>query len=83
MDALLGAAGLGIVQLFPDTDPAFEGASSMTLLERARRAGGDERRLEVENADVNDRVPAAASLGLSPGRRASDCPRPSASGRTP
>ena len=35
MDALLGAAGLGdIGELFPDTDPAFEGASSMDLLER-------------------------------------------------
>jgi 2-C-methyl-D-erythritol 2,4-cyclodiphosphate synthase len=32
MDALLGAAGLGdIGELFPDTDPAFEGASSVVL----------------------------------------------------
>lgn len=33
MDALLGAAGLGdIGGMFPDTDPAFKGANSMTLL---------------------------------------------------
>ena len=32
-DALLGAAGLGdIGQLFPDTDPAYAGADSLTLL---------------------------------------------------
>jgi 2-C-methyl-D-erythritol 2,4-cyclodiphosphate synthase len=32
-DALLGAAGLGdIGQHFPDTDPRYEGISSMTLL---------------------------------------------------
>jgi len=35
-DALLGAAGLGdIGQHFPDTDPAFAGADSIGLLERA------------------------------------------------
>lgn len=33
MDALLGAAGLGdIGRHFPDTDPAYKGVSSMTLL---------------------------------------------------
>ncbi len=33
MDALLGACGLGdIGRLFPDTDPAYEGADSMELL---------------------------------------------------
>lgn len=52
MDALLGAAGLGdIGELFPDTDPAFEGASSMKLLERViawlAKAGW-----KVENIDV-------------------------------
>ena len=32
-DALLGAAGLGDIGMhFPDTDPAWEGADSMTLL---------------------------------------------------
>jgi 2-C-methyl-D-erythritol 2,4-cyclodiphosphate synthase len=35
MDALLGAAGLGdIGRHFPDTDPAYENISSLTLLER-------------------------------------------------
>ena len=35
MDALLGAAALGdIGQLFPDNDPAYEGADSVKLLER-------------------------------------------------
>ncbi len=35
MDALLGAAALGdIGRLFPDTDPAFEGADSLRLLEK-------------------------------------------------
>ena len=34
MDALLGAAALGdIGKHFPDTDPAYEGASSIKLLE--------------------------------------------------
>jgi 2-C-methyl-D-erythritol 2,4-cyclodiphosphate synthase/2-C-methyl-D-erythritol 4-phosphate cytidylyltransferase len=37
MDALLGAAGLGdIGQHFPDTDPAYRGASSLKLLEKVR-----------------------------------------------
>lgn len=35
MDALLGAAALGdIGQLFPDSDPAYEGADSLALLRR-------------------------------------------------
>ena len=35
MDALLGAAALGdIGRLFPDSDPAYEGADSIRLLER-------------------------------------------------
>ena len=43
-DAVLGAAGLGdIGRLFPDTDPAYEGADSLQLLktamERVRNAG--------------------------------------------
>ena len=38
-DALLGAAGLGdIGQMFPDTDPALEGADSLGLLRRAADA---------------------------------------------
>lgn len=44
IDALLGAAGEGnIGVLFPDTDPRYEGADSMTLLhsvaERLRKLG--------------------------------------------
>ncbi len=44
MDAILGAAALGdIGQMFPDTDPQYEGADSMDLLRsvcaRAARAG--------------------------------------------
>ena len=35
MDALLGAAALGdIGRLFPDSDPAYEGADSLVLLQR-------------------------------------------------
>lgn len=35
MDALLGAAALGdIGKLFPDSDPAYQGASSIELLKR-------------------------------------------------
>ena len=37
MDALLGAAALGdIGKHFPDTDPAYEGASSMKLLKEVK-----------------------------------------------
>ncbi len=52
MDALLGAAGLGdIGDLFPDSDPAFAGASSMDLLERVMTRLS-ETGWQVENADV-------------------------------
>jgi 2-C-methyl-D-erythritol 2,4-cyclodiphosphate synthase len=38
IDAILGAAGLGDIGLhFPDSDPAFEGASSIGLLETVCR----------------------------------------------
>lgn len=38
-DALLGAAGLGdIGKHFPDTDPAYQGADSWVLLQRAGEA---------------------------------------------
>ena len=51
MDALLGAAALGdIGRLFPDTDPAYEGADSLRLLEevgeKLREAG-----FRIVNAD--------------------------------
>ena len=42
MDALLGAAAMGdIGKLFPDSDPAFKGASSMKLLEEVGRRLAD------------------------------------------
>ena len=38
MDALLGAAALGdIGKHFPDTDPAYEGISSLKLLEHGKK----------------------------------------------
>ena len=47
MDALLGAAALGdIGKHFPDTDPAYEGASSMKLLEHVGKL------LEEENYQI-------------------------------
>lgn len=52
MDALLGAAGLGdIGKLFPDTDSAYEGVSSLLLLDRVAqrlREGG----FQVGNVDA-------------------------------
>ncbi len=51
-DALLGAAALGdIGKLFPDNDPAYEGADSLILLKevcrRVRKSG-----FEIENIDA-------------------------------
>ena len=52
MDALLGAAALGdIGKHFPDTDPAYEGASSMRLLEHVGELL-EERLYVVENIDA-------------------------------
>jgi len=52
MDALLGAAALGdIGKLFPDNDPAYEGADSRMLLKKV----GDilqEKRFLIENIDA-------------------------------
>lgn len=51
-DALLGAAALGdIGHLFPDTDPAYEGADSMALLRRVVEAV-DEAGYRPANVDV-------------------------------
>lgn len=51
MDALLGAAALGdIGQHFPDTDPAYEGISSIALLEKVGALLSDEG-YEVGNID--------------------------------
>ena len=51
MDALLGAAALGdIGLLFPDTDPAYEGASSLDLLKQVGKKL-DENLYVIENID--------------------------------
>lgn len=82
MDALLGAAALGdIGLLFPDTNPAYEGASSMDLL---RQVGEklEENLYLIENIDctviaqrpklrpyIDDmRQNLASALGLEIGR---------------
>lgn len=52
MDALLGAAALGdIGKHFPDTDPAYEGASSMELLRNVGKLLEEECYM-VENIDA-------------------------------
>ena len=52
MDALLGAAGLwDIGHAFPDTDPAYEGISSLILLERVMEQLA-RRGLRVGNVDA-------------------------------
>ena len=52
MDALLGAAALGdIGKHFPDTDPEYEGVSSLKLLEHVGRLL-DESGYVIENIDA-------------------------------
>jgi len=52
MDALLGAAALGdIGQHFPDTDPAYQGISSIELLKEVGRLL-DESGYVIENIDA-------------------------------
>ena len=52
MDAILGAAGLGdIGRHFPDTDPQFEGISSLKLLEEVKKMIQAEE-YGLENCDV-------------------------------
>lgn len=52
MDALLGAAALGdIGHLFPDKDPAYEGADSVELLRQVMRVL-EEHGWKLGNADV-------------------------------
>ena len=52
MDALLGAAALGDIGLhFPDTDPKYKGASSITLLEHVGRLL-EENGYVIENIDA-------------------------------
>jgi 2-C-methyl-D-erythritol 2,4-cyclodiphosphate synthase len=68
-DAVLGAAGLGDLGVhFPDTDPAFAGADSLTLLakvvELAREAG-----LGAVNADCTVIAEAPRLAGHLPAMR--------------
>ncbi len=52
MDALLGAAALGdIGKHFPDTDPAYKGASSIRLMEHVRELI-EEQGYVIENIDA-------------------------------
>lgn len=52
MDALLGAAALGdIGQHFPDTDPRYEGISSIALLEQVGKLLEEENYV-IENIDA-------------------------------
>lgn len=52
MDALLGASALGdIGKLFPDNDPAYEGADSMKLLARVAEVL-DEKGYAIGNIDA-------------------------------
>ena len=82
MDALLGAAALGdIGKLFPDSDPAYEGADSLELLGRVARALG-ENGYKVGHVDATvlaqrpklaPHIPLmrerlAAAMGADPGR---------------
>ena len=81
IDALLGAAGLGdIGGLFPDTDPAWEGADSIDLLCRAvaevRSAGWepqnvdctvvlDDPKLAPRRAAIHERLAAAVGAPVT------------------
>ena len=52
MDALLGAAGMGDIGMhFPDTDPEYEGISSVLLLHKVKEKL-DEEYYQVGNIDV-------------------------------
>lgn len=52
MDAMLGAAGLGdIGKAFPDSDPAYEGISSLVLLKYVAEKLREEH-WKLENADI-------------------------------
>ncbi len=82
MDALLGAAALGdIGKLFPDSDPAYEGADSLELLRRVSELLG-ENGYRIGNVDATvlaqrprlaPHIPLmrerlAAAMGVGPGR---------------
>jgi 2-C-methyl-D-erythritol 2,4-cyclodiphosphate synthase len=82
MDALLGAAGMGdIGQHFPDSDPAYEGADSMQLLQKVGSMVSEKGYL-IENIDATVIAQApkigpyreqmregiAKALGITPGQ---------------
>ena len=78
MDALLGAAALGdIGKLFPDSDPAYEGADSLVLLgrvteilaERGYRIGNVDATVLAQRPKLALHIPAmreklAAAMGI-------------------
>lgn len=82
MDALLGAAALGDIGLhFPDSDPAYRGISSLTLLSRVGvllakkgyRVGNIDATVVAEEPKLRPYVDAmrekiAAALGIEPDR---------------
>ena len=79
MDALLGAAALGdIGRLFPDSDPAYEGADSLALLRRVTevlaehgyRIGNVDATVLAQRPKLAPHIPAmrerlAAAMGIS------------------
>ena len=77
MDALLGAAALGdIGQHFPDTDPAYEGASSIELLKKVGKLL-QERGYVIENIDatiIAQRRPRPAAEAPAPYSRHAGAP---------
>jgi 2-C-methyl-D-erythritol 2,4-cyclodiphosphate synthase len=73
-DGLLGASGLGdLGQLFPDTDPAFEGVDSIELLRRVAAMAVDDG-WTIGNADcsVVCELPKLAPLRADMQQRLSD-----------
>ena len=82
MDALLGAAALGdIGRLFPDSDPAYEGADSLLLLRRVAdvlsehgyAVGNVDATVLAQRPKLAPHIPEmrerlAAAMGVEPGR---------------
>ncbi len=82
MDALLGAAALGdIGKLFPDSDPAYEGADSLLLLQRVTETlteygytvGNVDATVLAQRPKLAPHIPAmrenlAAAMGIAPDR---------------
>jgi 2-C-methyl-D-erythritol 2,4-cyclodiphosphate synthase len=66
MDAILGAAALGdIGKHFPDTDPSYEGISSITLLENVAQLIEDNMYI-IENIDATIIAQKPKLLGFMP-----------------